>query len=301
MDPQTHALQAGVDGCFSIDRIALIPIGTHFVPLLNPFNAYAGLMNPVYPNACAYHYTHPPCFGGDQKAFWNAICQAIVEAPPSQEESLYIETNFGQFGIHYSGCQDVQYDALALGWDDGVEGVRWAVTHLGPTSDEASNVWQIPNFNGQWAINPLSLLRRDNNGLMVPNTNVVYWVAFWESGGNSPRLSCADGNYYRVNWREVIPVNYDQYGSWSFTIYDDTHYLVGVQAKTFGARGNTATIPNSFLLASDCAGNPDCALCPAHGNFYVIIRGWNPTSHFQYPTTYDFPKIKPCKGGNGQC
>jgi len=301
IDPQTGAPQAGVDGCSTIDHMALIKIGPPLAEILNPFNAFAQLMAPVFPTACAYHYTHPPCFGGDQKAFWNAICQAIVEAPPSAEESQYIETNFAQFGIHYWGCQNLDYAALATGWNDGVEGVKWAEFHLGPTSNEDSNLWQIPNFNGQWPITPLGLLRRDNNGLQVPTVGAVYWVSFWEAGGQQKhRLSCENGNTYRVNWREVLPVNYGQYGSWSFTVYDDTNYLVGVQASTFGTRGNTPVIPTNFNIAANCAGQPNCVLCPAQGNFYAIIRGWNPTQAFQAGTEYLFPKIKPCKG-NGNC
>jgi hypothetical protein len=255
-------------------------------------------MNPNSPQGCGYHWQHPPCFGGSRKAFWDAICLAIGQSPPSTAEAQYIDENFAVFGIHSTGCSNVDYDALDAGWDDGVAGVKWAETHLGSYSAEGSNVWQAPAFNGVWPITPLDLLRRANNGYIVPNNINVYWIAFWESHGKTERLTGADGNTYRVDWRDVVPVDYDNFGFWSVTLYDETWYLVGAQSHTFGVRGNTPVVPSSFTIAADCSGRSNCVLCP-DGPFQLIIRGYNPTQGLQPGTLYEFPKVKLCRRNNG--
>jgi hypothetical protein len=302
IDPLSGAPQAGVDGCATVDSIFLQPLGDPVAPILDPFTRYLDLMNPVNPASCGYHYMQPTCGAGDPRAFWNAICQALTEAPPSPAEANYIDTNFAQFGIHSAGCLNVDYDALAAGWVDGQLGVQWAVTHLGTYGGEPSNVWEMPNFNGQWPVTPIGFLRRANNGLMVPTNIGVYWIAFYEAGGASKeqRLTCATGNSYRVSFREIAPVNYNDHGAWSLVLYDQTNYLYGFQSRVFGVQGTTPVIPDSFLISSDCSGKSDCILCPPYGTFYLILRGWNPTSQFQAGTTYAFPKIKACKG-KGQC
>jgi hypothetical protein len=305
IDPQTGVVQPGLDGCFTVERIALVPVGNPIAPILNPFQTYHNLMNPNSPSACGYHWKHPPCEGGSKKAFWDAICLAIVQQPPSPQEAQYIDQNFAVFGIHSTGCSNVDYDALNLGWDDGVAGVKWAETHLSVVSSEASNEWQATRFNGVWPINPLDILRRANNGFMVPNEINVYWIAFYESRGTKDRLTGANGNTYRVDWRDIVPVDYSKFGFWSLTVYDETWYLVGPNSRTFGVRGNTAVVPPSFLLSADCTGRSNCVLIP-NGPFQLIIRGYNPTAGLEPGTTYEFPKVKLCKSngnrrGNDEC
>jgi hypothetical protein len=299
VDLQTGAVQQGVDGCFTVDRILLQPLGTPLAPLLNPFVSYAALMNPNSPTACGYHWKHPPCFGGSRKAFWDAICLELTQSPVSPAEAQYINDNFAVFGIHSTGCSNVNYAALDLGWDDGVEGVKWAQSHQPVVSSEDSNRWQAYPFDGVWPINPLGLVYRANNGFIVPNAVNVYWMAFWESHGKADqRLTGANGNVYRVDWREVVPVDYDNFGFWSVTLYDETWYPVGATSKTFGVRGNTPVVPSSFTIAAHCDGISNCVVAP-EGPFQLIIRGYNPTQGLMPGTSYEFPKVRLCRG-NGK-
>jgi hypothetical protein len=297
-DLQTGVVQQGIDGCFTIDRIVLQPAGTAYAPILTPFASYVSLMNPVSPTGCGYHWKFPPCEGGSRHAFWDAICLSISQSPLPPAEAEYVDANFADFGIHSTGCHIINYAALDLGWDDGVAGVKWAQSQQLAVSNEDSNVWQMTPFVGAWPITPLGFVYRANNGFMVPSNINVYWVIFGESHGGNPRLTGANGNVYRVNWREVVPVDYDNFGFWSVTLYDETWYLVGANSKSFGVRGNTAVVPSSFTIAAHCDGISDCIVAP-EGPFQLMIRGYNPTAGLLPGTSYLFPKVKLCRG-NGK-
>jgi hypothetical protein len=127
VDPVAHVVQEGVDGCATLDSLNFVALPpAPAAPLLNPFTTYLPLMNPTSADACAYKYGHAPCFGGNNKAFWDAVCRILVESPPSAAEAAYINANFADFGIHSTGCVDVKYETLAAGFAEGYASVAEA-------------------------------------------------------------------------------------------------------------------------------------------------------------------------------
>jgi hypothetical protein len=261
-------------------------------------------MNPGSAAACAYHYPHPPCYGGNNRAFWDAVCRILIESPPSTAEAAYIDANFASLGIHSTGCSisDSQYDALEAGFSEGYDTVKSAQDVVGDTSPEGSNVWKFLPFSGTWEISQQGLLIRAVTSfrlhLMVPNSAAAYWVTFTESRGTQSRLSCANGVSYRVDFREPAPVDYSNFGFWSLTVYDDTWFLVGEHSTVFGSRGSTNVVPDSFILSTDCTGTAGCVVCP-NGPFQLMLRGYQPLAALQPGGDFELPKIKQCKRQNG--
>jgi len=304
-DPQTGIIQQGIDGCYTLERIAFVALPPT-AALLNPFSTYLPLMDPRSSTACSYHYTHPPCSGGNNHAFWDAVCRILTESPPSAAEAAYINANFASLGIHSTGCTSLDYVALEAGFIEGYNTVKNDQAVVGDTSPEGSNVWKFLPFSGTWDVSEQGLLIRAVTSFrlhaMVPNTEAAYWVTFTESRGHLDRLSCANGVSYRVDFRAPAPVNYDHFGFWSLTVYDDTWYLVGAHSTVFGSRGNTNVVPDSFLLSTTCSGtDPSCVVCP-NGPFQLILRGYQPLAALQPGGDFEFPKIKQCKSnGNGDC
>jgi hypothetical protein len=300
VDPQTGAIQQGIDGCYTLERTQFVNIGP--APpggLLAPFSAYLSLMNPVSSSACAYKYPHPPCYGGSNHAFWDAVCKVIVENPPSQAEGDYINAHFASLGIHSTGCSNLAYNALEVGFWEGYATLKVAQSTVGATSPEGSNVWKFLPFTSTWDISQEGLLIRAVTSFrlhaMVPNDKAAYWAIFHESRGTQNRLSCANGARYRVDFRAPAPVNYDNFGFWSVTLYDETWFMVGASSTVFGARGNTKVVPDSFIIAADCNGGPGCVVCP-NGPFQLLLRGYQPLADLQPGGDYEFPKIKQCHG-----
>jgi hypothetical protein len=298
VDPASGATESGVDGCHTMDRIGLAPVGP-LVAMLIPFAQYSPLMDPNSAAACAFHPGQAPCTNGNINAFWDTVCKVLAEAPVSPAEAAYIDSKFGALGIHSTGCSSLDYASLNAGLPAGYQSLASRQATTGKIGNLRSTEWINLPFNGTWNATAEGFLLRAQAALrlqfLLPGEKAAYWAAFTDSrpAGQRAALSGANGVVYRVQIpsEQNVPVYLAQGGSWSVSVYTP-EWFTTTGDRPFGRHSITSGTPLSFHLAADCTGLNDCVRVP-NGPFQLLFRGYQPQASLSGDGDYRLPKILP--------
>jgi hypothetical protein len=310
----------GFDGCNIIEGINASPViaGTQ---VRDPFTDYQAYMAPSAtgapnPATCSYVFQHAPCFGGDKNAFWNAVCKALEQSPPRTDEASYIDTYFcEETGICSTGCRknangqyDLDYFTLTKKMDETWAKLAPAESTIGVNDWQKSNQWVVLPFDGHWVASADAFASRANAAPAIPTNDAVYWLGFWDSrpDGQKTALSCANGTRYRLqfNPEQPMPINFDQGGFWSVTVYNPVWFYnpaankVSRSYRIHGREGGV--IPADIYFAANCTGTDNCIEAPATGEFRAVLRFYMAKPEVLPGGGYPMPRIKKCGGSKNQ-
>jgi len=306
LDPQTNAINFGIDGCNFLEFMVFQNLTAPPPTLLNPFNEFKDLLSPVAGSCGAAPDSGIPCgVSGNRKAYWDTVCKILKMSPPSLAEANYINTHFGSLGISSTGNCNLNYDELNAGFDLGYQQLASVATQQMTGAQQEG--WVYLPFSGTWDVTANGLFLRAVTAqrlfYMEPNGIVAYWAKFTDNV--DVPLAGAGGAIYKITFSPgEVPI-FPPAGFYSMTVYADNWFLHPNPANKHMFHALAPTPPPIIYLSADCSGAPvasgfDCLPVPT-GFFRLLFRGYAAKPALAPNGGYVLPDVQRCAPGSGYC